>query len=82
MIERRIWYGFHTYSADPNYESAPTDGSIWLNNQDDQSPRILRGGSWVYNPWFCRAAYRDCLEPGLRSHGLGFRVVCRTAWVL
>ncbi|NER20968.1 MAG: SUMF1/EgtB/PvdO family nonheme iron enzyme [Symploca sp. SIO1C2] len=65
-----------------DYEGAPTDGSIWLNNKDNQSPRVLRGGSWVYNPWFCRAAYRDCLEPDLRSHGIGFRVVCRTAWVL
>ncbi|NEP57938.1 MAG: SUMF1/EgtB/PvdO family nonheme iron enzyme [Symploca sp. SIO2G7] len=65
-----------------NYQGVPTDGSVWLTDKDNQSPRILRGGAWNYNPWFCRAAYRDSLEPDLRSHSIGFRVVCHTAWVL
>ncbi len=40
-----------------NYEGAPTDGSPWLSD-DKQSRRILRGGSWYFNPRFCRSAVR------------------------
>ncbi|MDB9306882.1 formylglycine-generating enzyme family protein, partial [Nodularia spumigena CS-591/12] len=32
-----------------NYEGAPRDGSAWIDN-DNQSRRLLRCGSWYYNP--------------------------------
>ncbi|MCA2700147.1 MAG: SUMF1/EgtB/PvdO family nonheme iron enzyme [Microcystis sp. M179S2] len=58
-----------------NYIGAPTDGSAWLKNgNDNRSP--LRGGSWGSYPSLCRSAYRD---DGLRRDHYGsdgFRVVC------
>jgi formylglycine-generating enzyme required for sulfatase activity len=37
--------------------------------------RVLRGGSWLYSPWYCRSAGRIRYDPGLRDDGSGFRVV-------
>ena len=64
------------------YEGAPTDGSIWLS-ENDNGYRILRGGSWGFNPEVCRSAYRGRYDPGLRNGNIGFRVVLpapRTLW--
>ncbi|MDE5107091.1 MAG: formylglycine-generating enzyme family protein, partial [Trichodesmium sp. St17_bin3_1_1] len=58
-----------------NYAGAPTDGSVWLNGNEHQSP--LRGGSWVISPLNCRSAIRN--NSGRRVvHDIysGFRVVC------
>ncbi|MDB9388083.1 SUMF1/EgtB/PvdO family nonheme iron enzyme [Microcystis aeruginosa] len=59
-----------------NYDGAPRDGSVWTENgHDNRSP--LRGGSWFYDPFFCRSAYRYYYyRRGLLNDGLGFRVVC------
>jgi formylglycine-generating enzyme required for sulfatase activity len=38
------------------------------------STRVLRGGYWSYNSFFCRASFRDSRTPGSRVSGLGFRV--------
>jgi formylglycine-generating enzyme required for sulfatase activity len=37
--------------------------------------RVLRGGSWVHDPGYARAAYRFRFYPDARDHGRGFRVV-------
>jgi formylglycine-generating enzyme required for sulfatase activity/uncharacterized caspase-like protein len=58
-----------------SYNNAPTDGSAWLGDNDNQE-RLLRGGSWVSLPWHCRAAIRGCLARDGRSRLVGFRVVC------
>ena len=58
-----------------NYEGAPTDGSVWITD-DKESRRILRGGSWDYNPRICRSAQRDFDTPDYRYNTLGFRVSC------
>ena len=58
-----------------NYDGAPTDGSAWLKG-GDESLRVLRGGSWDYNPGNCRSAYRDGFEPDIDNNFIGFRVVC------
>ncbi|NEP10093.1 MAG: SUMF1/EgtB/PvdO family nonheme iron enzyme [Symploca sp. SIO2C1] len=66
-----------------NYKGAPTDGSAWLNNQDnDNDSRLVRGGSWFNYPWDCRSAARFYDEPDGRGSGVGFRVVCPAAWTL
>jgi formylglycine-generating enzyme required for sulfatase activity len=59
-----------------NYHVAPTDGSVWIENgNDNRSP--LRGGSWGYGPVICRSAIRsDVFRRGYRYNFLGFRVVC------
>ncbi|NJN38282.1 MAG: SUMF1/EgtB/PvdO family nonheme iron enzyme [Acaryochloridaceae cyanobacterium CSU_3_4] len=55
-----------------NYTGAPTDGSAWIDNDNDS--RILRGGSWDINPRYCRCADRDRSIPGDRLVNDGFRV--------
>ncbi|MEM9452270.1 MAG: formylglycine-generating enzyme family protein, partial [Cyanobacteria bacterium P01_E01_bin.6] len=59
----------------PNYEGAPTNGNAWVTGGDDNS-RVLRGGSWVSFPGYCRSAYRLDLNADNRDSAIGFRVVC------
>ncbi|MBE9109851.1 formylglycine-generating enzyme family protein [Nodosilinea sp. LEGE 07298] len=66
------WCQDHWHS---NYKGAPTNGSAWLEGGDSDL-RILRGGSWLFNPWYCRSAYRNNAGPGFRYYLSGFRVVC------
>jgi formylglycine-generating enzyme required for sulfatase activity len=58
-----------------NYDDAPADGSTWLT-EDGEAARVVRGGSWVYGPRYCRSAYRDYVNPGARYDNDGFRVCC------
>ncbi len=56
------------------YEDSPRD--------DPQGPargeyRVLRGGSWYYNPRPCRCANRDGAPPDERSNDDGVRLVLR-----
>ncbi|AVQ70200.1 serine/threonine-protein kinase pkn1 [Microcystis sp. MC19] len=58
-----------------NYDGAPTDGSVWIENgNDNPSPR--RGGSWGSIPLNCRSASRVNIDRRFRYFSLGFRVVC------
>ncbi len=57
-----------------NYEGAPKDGSPWLSGFS--STKIMRGGSWAYNPGVCRSACRFYLARGFCDVDIGFRVVC------
>jgi formylglycine-generating enzyme required for sulfatase activity len=64
-----------------SYEGAPSDGSAWINN-DNQS-RLVRGGSWNDNPEVCRSAYRYPFDAGGQLNvSLGFRVACSGPWTL
>ncbi len=38
-------------------------------------PRVVRGGSWISDPWICRSASRSSIVPGSRDECGGFRVV-------
>ena len=57
-----------------NYDGAPLDGSAWEAG-GDQARRILRGGSWLYNPRYLRAALRNGFSAALSNDIVGFRVV-------
>jgi formylglycine-generating enzyme required for sulfatase activity len=58
-----------------NYDGAPTDGSVWTKNgNDNRSP--LRGGSWFIFPNRCRSAYRNNYDRRDNDSSNGFRVVC------
>ncbi len=58
-----------------SYENAPKDGSAWLTNDNDY--KIVRGGSWYYDPNVCRSAYRGLYYRRDGSgNSFGFRVVC------
>jgi formylglycine-generating enzyme required for sulfatase activity len=59
-----------------NYEGAPEDGRAWTSNPTEGESYILRGGSWYYYPWLCRAAYRYGFAPVDRISLIGFRVCC------
>jgi formylglycine-generating enzyme required for sulfatase activity len=59
-----------------NYEGAPIDGSAWIENGSDaDAARVVRGGSWIDAPRWCRSAYRLNSAAGARLNNLGFRVV-------
>ena len=60
-----------------HYINAPTDGSAWTSLSSQH--KLLRGGSWLYNPDFCRSAYRVGNNLAYYSSNIGFRVVCSGA---
>ena len=55
-----------------SYAGAPVDGSAWLSG--DCSRRVSRGGSWLYDPRYLRAANRSWVTSGIRLNYDGFRV--------
>jgi formylglycine-generating enzyme required for sulfatase activity len=57
-----------------NYEGAPSDGTPWLNS--DNNYRLLRGGSWLGIPRNCRCVCRLMYGRGDWYNVIGFRVVC------
>ncbi|NEP01573.1 MAG: formylglycine-generating enzyme family protein [Symploca sp. SIO2E9] len=67
-----------------NYEEAPDNGSAWIDaEEDDDSRKVMRGGSWVSYPVICRSACRGSLYPGDAVNDVfGIRVVCVSAWTL
>jgi formylglycine-generating enzyme required for sulfatase activity len=68
------WCADHWHS---NYEGAPDDGRPRFNeNVNEETSRLLRGGSWDNHPRFCRSASRGLLPPDNRGSNLGFRVCC------
>jgi formylglycine-generating enzyme required for sulfatase activity len=56
-----------------NYDGAPNNGMAWEQG-GDQSRRILRGGSWLYNPRYLRSALRNGFSAALSNDIVGFRV--------
>ena len=56
-----------------NYEGAPTDGTAWDGEDID---RVLRGGSWNFDPRDCRSASRGGNSPDHTDFDAGFRVCC------
>ncbi|MBC1224911.1 SUMF1/EgtB/PvdO family nonheme iron enzyme [Nostoc sp. UCD121] len=69
-----------------SYEGAPTDGSPWFdengNFSQKQESTVLRGGSWVSLPSYCRSAFRYSFSRGNRSNDIGFRIVCAAGRIL
>jgi formylglycine-generating enzyme required for sulfatase activity len=60
-----------------SYEGAPTDESAWLDQEaGKETKRVLRGGSWIDYPRYCRSANRFFYNPRGTDDGIGFRVVC------
>ncbi len=55
-----------------NYQSAPCDGSAWLD--DELRLRVLRGGSWYSEPNYARSAFRNRDEPEYSNYNVGFRL--------
>ncbi|MFM1800042.1 MAG: hypothetical protein RLZZ117_2320 [Cyanobacteriota bacterium] len=65
------------------YESAPTDGSAWLDGEslkpenNNTTIRVMRGGSWFHSPKCCRSAARSYCDTNILNHYyVGFPLVC------
>jgi eukaryotic-like serine/threonine-protein kinase len=67
-----------------NYQNAPNDGSAKgdLTSRDKKKMRVLRGGSWSYNPDYGRSANRFRDKSDLQGNIFGFRVVYAPASTL
>ena len=59
------WYGVYAPSASEDPMGASSGSS-----------RVLRGGSWFLNAYYCRSAFRHYGGPSRRRSSIGFRVVC------
>jgi formylglycine-generating enzyme required for sulfatase activity len=56
-----------------SYQGAPLDGSAWAIACPDER-RVVRGGSWGYDPRSLRAAFRFRYTPVNRDNYIGFRL--------
>lgn len=56
-----------------SYAGAPGDGVAWTSD-GDCSKRVLRGGSWINEPWNLRSTYRHRNTIDYRYNSIGFRV--------
>jgi formylglycine-generating enzyme required for sulfatase activity len=68
-----------------DYEDAANDGRAWVGSEANQiinkykisaNSKLLRGGSWLGFPRFCRSACRFNNRPDVRLNTIGFRVCC------
>ena len=64
-----------TRSIFKGYPYQPVDGRE--NLEDTSSSRVVRGGSWAFDPYHARVASRNGFRPVFRINGIGFRVVVR-----
>jgi formylglycine-generating enzyme required for sulfatase activity len=55
-----------------SYRDAPSDGSAWTSG--DCEGRVMRGGSWLNDVRYVRAAIRDGNTSSYRNSYFGFRV--------
>lgn len=61
------WYAKDYYSKSPLSDpQGPDKGSY----------RVVRGGSWMQDGFYCRSTQRDKLDPEKSNDYTGFRVVC------
>ncbi len=55
-----------------DYRGAPADSSAW--EAGDEARRVIRGGSWYFEPEALRSANRDWSYSDNRNYDLGFRL--------
>ncbi|MEW6542977.1 MAG: SUMF1/EgtB/PvdO family nonheme iron enzyme [Nitrospirota bacterium] len=76
------WNGYGTLATVESYEAGKSPyglyhmaGNVWewTSSDYDNSTKVLRGGSWLYNAGLVRSADRYRVDPSLRLSDLGFR---------
>jgi formylglycine-generating enzyme required for sulfatase activity len=65
------------------YQSTYPEGEVIDPDQQDESishngSRVIRGGSWRFDPGDCRSAHRIWEYPFFRGYDIGFRVAAGT----
>ena len=72
----REWCADHYLS---DFETALKDSNPIVSS-NDKANRVIRGGSWLYDPQYCASIYRHCDSPAnddfYVNRNVGFRVVC------
>ena len=66
-----VWEWVQDCYAD-SYANAPSDGGLSMGS--NACSRVLRGGSWGYDPRYLRSAGRSRRSADGRGSGLGFRL--------
>jgi len=77
------WCG-DQWHPDPTGEGWPGDGHPWVGldpeleacGKAQMNWKLLRGGSLLYAPRSCRAAFRLSFYPAIESNSFGFRPCC------
>jgi formylglycine-generating enzyme required for sulfatase activity len=66
-----------------SYEGAPGDDRPWIDrNLEIEPSKVMRGGSWINLPWYCRSAFRLYTSRAYHYRDVGFRVVCSASRAL
>jgi formylglycine-generating enzyme required for sulfatase activity len=65
-----VWEWCSDWYAADYYKNSPAADPL---GPADGSGRVNRGGSWLHDGLYCRAAERDGYAPSNRGSGLGFR---------
>jgi len=58
-----------------SYETAPKDGTAWVDATNRGANRVHRGGGWDNFEQFSRTSNRNYRTPTFRHPYLGFRIL-------
>ncbi|MBL8695621.1 MAG: formylglycine-generating enzyme family protein [Planctomycetes bacterium] len=67
------WEWCADWYSDGEYKSLGSKEARDPKGPSAGSARVLRGGSWNYNPLYCRVSDRDRFGPSFRFENVGFR---------
>ena len=59
----------------PSDKKIKQSGIYQYNNRGENEPRVIRGGSYYEDAFYCRVKHRNFQDPNQRSSQTGFRVV-------
>ncbi|MCP4697149.1 MAG: SUMF1/EgtB/PvdO family nonheme iron enzyme [Gammaproteobacteria bacterium] len=69
-VHGNVWEWVQDWYGKDYYANSPISNPV---GPDSGASRVFRGGSWIGDARYVRAAYRDGVDPGVRSEDLGFR---------
>ena len=67
-----VWEWCNDWYDSDYYDTSPYDNP---QGPASGSKRVLRGGSWYFNAYYCRVAFRNHVIPVNRIFNRGFRIV-------